>query len=250
MRTMDVTHEDRRDARARRASRREVLDRLLLAGVDVVRLNLCHGHARRAHRPAARGSCRRRRAPAWSSACSPTCPGRRCAPASCPPTVSMLGRRVDRRRWCPATVDSDSARVIRVDYPTLLARPARRRPRRHRRRRHLAAGRAGHDRRASTAGCVTGGTTQGRPGVHIPSERLRLRTPTADDLAPRPRRWRPRVSTSSRCRSSAPPPTRRRCATPSLPLSTRTWSPRSRRCRRSTTRGDRRRGRRDHGGSR
>ena len=29
----------------------------------------------------------------------------------------------------------------------------------------------------------TGGRTQGRPGVHLPSERMRLATPTADELA-------------------------------------------------------------------
>jgi pyruvate kinase len=34
----------------------------------------------------------------------------------------------------------------------------------------------------ATARILTGGRTQGRPGVHLPSERLRLRTPTDDDL--------------------------------------------------------------------
>ena len=29
---------------------------------------------------------------------------------------------------------------------------------------------------------LTGGFVQGRPGVHLPSERLRLTTPTDDDL--------------------------------------------------------------------
>ncbi|MDX2378355.1 MAG: pyruvate kinase [Acidimicrobiia bacterium] len=35
---------------------------------------------------------------------------------------------------------------------------------------------------AATAQVETGGHCNGRPGVHLPSERLRLRTPTADDL--------------------------------------------------------------------
>ncbi|MFM7536469.1 MAG: pyruvate kinase, partial [Acidimicrobiales bacterium] len=36
---------------------------------------------------------------------------------------------------------------------------------------------------AARARVVTGGRAQGRPGVHIPAERLRLTSPTADDLA-------------------------------------------------------------------
>ncbi|MDQ1423046.1 MAG: pyruvate kinase, partial [Acidimicrobiaceae bacterium] len=35
---------------------------------------------------------------------------------------------------------------------------------------------------AAEAVVITGGRVQGRPGVHIPSERLRLRTPTEEDL--------------------------------------------------------------------
>jgi pyruvate kinase len=35
---------------------------------------------------------------------------------------------------------------------------------------------------AAEAVVITGGRAHGRPGVHIPSERLRLRTPTTEDL--------------------------------------------------------------------
>ena len=61
-----------------------MLDDLLAAGVDVVRLNLSHGDARGAPRAAARGSrgCRTRSAAWWR--CSPTCPGRRSAPVTFP----------------------------------------------------------------------------------------------------------------------------------------------------------------------
>jgi pyruvate kinase len=40
---------------------------------------------------------------------------------------------------------------------------------------------AGGDR-AATASVITGGHSSGRPGVHLPSEHLRLTTPTDDDL--------------------------------------------------------------------
>ena len=154
-----------------------VLDELLAAGVDVVRLNLSHGsldshldRLRRVREAAVRV-------------------GRVVAVlADLPGPKVRAGQFPDGGRELPAgeTVrlvpgDGPSGDVITVDYPTLLD--------------DLVAGDRivlgdgaitleVHEVTAEHADAVvlTGGTTQGRPGVHLPSERLRLSTPTDDDL--------------------------------------------------------------------
>ena len=99
---------------------------VLLAGVDVVRLNLSTARSTSTS-PGCTPCAPRPSAPAWSSGCSPTCPDRRCAPGSCPPTACVLlaGHAVALRAGRRPTA---TAHVFHVDYPTLLARPACRRP--------------------------------------------------------------------------------------------------------------------------
>ena len=72
--------------------------------------------------------------------------------------------------------------MIHVDYPTLLddLRGGDRVV--HRRRRHLARVERGRADGGRMAEVETGGLAQGRPGVHLPRERLRLPTPTEEDL--------------------------------------------------------------------
>lgn len=77
-------------------------------------------------------------------------------------------------------VDPSDADLIHVDYPTLLEdlRPGD----------PIIIGDGGICLRVEAVGdevdaiVLTGGSAQGRPGVHIPSENLRLSTPTEDDL--------------------------------------------------------------------
>ncbi len=78
-------------------------------------------------------------------------------------------------------LDPSDADLIHVDYPTLLEdlRPGD----------PIIIGDGGICLRVEQVGddvvdaiVLTGGSAQGRPGVHIPSENLRLSTPTDDDL--------------------------------------------------------------------
>jgi pyruvate kinase len=151
---------------------------LLEAGTNVVRLNLSHGpveeHLRRLERV-------RRAANELGVAVAALAdlPGPKIRAGSFPDSGVALttGSTV---RFVPGTGPSDAG-TIRVDYPTLVD--------------DLTVG----DRvvigdgaislrvrevRAGDALAVieTGGNVQGRPGVHVSSERLRLTTPTDDDL--------------------------------------------------------------------
>src|SRR3954454_8484179 len=154
------------------------LAKLLYAGVDVVRLNLSHGtwdeHATRL----AQGR-------AWPAELGRAIgvladlPGPKIRAGQFPEGgVALVAGSFLRLR--PGEQMS-TAGLIHVDYPSLLD--------------DLRAG----DRLIIGDGAIslrlvavgpdeaealieTGGRTQGRPGVHLPSERMRLTTPTADDL--------------------------------------------------------------------
>lgn len=155
-----------------------VLDALLAAGVDVMRLNLSHGtlaaHVARLHdvRAAAQRVDR-------VVAVLADLPGPKVRSGDFPEGgVQLHGGATTE--LVPGDGGSTTDRIT-VDYPTLLD--------------DLRAG----DRvvlgdgaitlevaEVTTAAvrCVvlTGGPVQGRPGVHLPSERLRLSTPTGEDL--------------------------------------------------------------------
>ncbi len=156
----------------------EVLDGLLLAGVDVVRLNLSHGHVddhiavmRRVRESAARVG--------QVVAVLADLPGPkvRSGQFAVGGVELIAGATV---RLVPGDGPS-TEHELTVDYPTLLD--------------DLVVG----DRVVLGDGAIsllvreigphavecvvlTGGRVQGRPGVHIPSERLRITTPTAEDL--------------------------------------------------------------------
>jgi pyruvate kinase len=155
-----------------------VLDEMLLAGVDVVRLNLSHGllteHIARLR--AVREAATRTRSVVAVLADLPG-PKVRAAPFADGGTELAAGTLVVL--VCDAA--TSSSEVIGVDYETLLD--------------DLHGG----DRVVIGDGAITlevqrvtvdgvecqvrsGGHAQGRPGVHLPSERLRLQTPTAEDL--------------------------------------------------------------------
>ena len=155
-----------------------MLDRLLLAGVDVFRLNLSHGriedhiivlHEIRA--AVARTGC--------VAGVLADLPGPKVRAGQLPPggvelTVGSIVDLVPGEG--PSTVDR-----FTVDYVSLLEdlQPGDR----------VLIGDGAISLMvdeitalAARTHVVTGGMTQARPGVHIPSERLRLSTPTDDDL--------------------------------------------------------------------
>ena len=155
----------------------EVLDEMLLAGVDVVRLNLSHGtlesHLKRmqALREAAERTQR-------VVAVLADLPGPKVRSGQFPDGGGVLvggATLVLTPAEGPSTIER-----ITVDYPTLLTdlQPGDR----------VVLGDGAISLQALSVDeavhCVvlTGGTVQGRPGVHLPSERLRLTTPTEDDL--------------------------------------------------------------------
>lgn len=160
------------------SDRPDSLERVLRAGVDVVRLNLSHGDVA-GHLD--RLALVRTVAAAIGKpiAVLADLPGPKIRSGSFPEGgIELVGGRPVR--LCPGDGGSD-AELIRVDYETLLE--------------DLAAG----DRVIIGDGAITltvesiqadhaaaivetGGRIQGSPGVHIPSERLRLTTPTDEDL--------------------------------------------------------------------
>jgi pyruvate kinase len=154
------------------------IDRVLRAGVDVVRLNLSHGavdgHLDRLER--VRAAARRVGKPVAVLADLPGPKIR--AGKFVEGGVELVSGATLRLRPGDEPSDVDT---VHVDYDTLLA--------------DLAVG----DRvilgdgsismrvtdladDSATAVIETGGRTQGSPGVHIPAERLRLTTPTDEDL--------------------------------------------------------------------
>jgi pyruvate kinase len=156
----------------------EVLDRMLLAGVDVVRLNLSHGtveeHVERLHEVRAAGERTGRVVAVLADL-----PGPKVRAGQLPPEGVLLAAGASLE--LVAGEGDSTVTCFHVDYATLLH--------------DLDVGdrvvigdgaislmvEALSDTVATTR-IVTGGTTQGRPGVHIPSERMRLRTPTEEDL--------------------------------------------------------------------
>ncbi len=156
----------------------DVLDAMLVAGVDVVRLNLSHGHLDEhiARLRAVRDAASRTGSIVAVLADLPG-PKVRAAPFPDDGVELAAGSMVTM----VTHVETSSASVIGVDYQTLLE--------------DLHGG----DRVVIGDGAITlkvsqvdhlgaqcqvrsGGHTQGRPGVHLPSERLRIQAPTAEDL--------------------------------------------------------------------
>jgi pyruvate kinase len=155
-----------------------VLDELLLAGTDVVRLNLSHGtlESHLATLIAVREAAERT---GLVVAVLADLPGPKVRSGQFPEGgVQLIGGQ-------PVTLapgeGPSTIHHLTVDYPTLLQ--------------DLRTG----DRIVVGDGAIsfgvvdvsehlvhctvlTGGHVQGRPGVHLPSERLRLSTPTDDDL--------------------------------------------------------------------
>ncbi len=157
----------------------DALDAMLLAGVDVARINLSHGlladHITRLH--AVRDAAARTGSVVAVLADLPG-PKVRAAP------FPDGGLELEAGSMVTMVTDATASTcdLIGVDYETLLD--------------DLHTG----DRIVIGDGAITlrvekitdagaqcqvrsGGHTQGRPGVHMPSERLRIQTPTPEDLA-------------------------------------------------------------------
>jgi pyruvate kinase len=154
------------------------LDAMIAAGVDVVRINLSHGMIEEhlARIAAIRAAARRAGRVIGVLA---DLPGPKVRSGVFPEGGAFLAEGTTVR--LVSGVGACNAECIEVDYPSLI---------------HdlrvgdtviLGDGAITLEVRATTADAaeavvITGGRAQGRPGVHIPSERLRLRTPTAEDL--------------------------------------------------------------------
>jgi pyruvate kinase len=155
-----------------------VLDAMLQAGVDVVRLNLSHGHLdehitrfRAVREAATRTGC--------VVAVLADLPGPKVRAAPFPEGgVQLVAGSIVT---LVTDAETSSSVVIGVDYPTLLAdlHPSDR----------IVIGDgaitlAVERLTLAAAECQvrSGGRAQGRPGVHLPSERLRIQTPTPEDL--------------------------------------------------------------------
>ena len=156
----------------------DVLDALLRAGVDVVRLNLSHGtvesHVERLH--AVRAAAERVGQVVGVLA---DLPGPKVRAGQLPDEGVQLV--AGNTLALVAGEGPSDAEQFHVDYDTLLhdLHPGDR----------VVIGDGAIslrvesvDDRSAITRILTGGTSQGRPGVHIPAERLRLHTPTDDDL--------------------------------------------------------------------
>ncbi len=207
-----------------------ILDAMLSAGVDVVRLNLSHGplaqHVARLHavrEAAERTGC--------VVAVLADLPGPKIRAAAFPGDGVLLA--AGSMVTLVPDVAASSTEVIGVDYETLARRSARRRPDRDRRRRHHAAGRTHLRPRCRVSGPQRWAHPRS-PGC-APSVGAAA-NPVADTRGPRPccgdgcrgRRLPRRVVRSRRRRS-------RQGARCRCPADDHGWSPRSRRCRRSST---------------
>ncbi|MFZ4720147.1 MAG: pyruvate kinase [Ilumatobacteraceae bacterium] len=156
----------------------EVLDQLLVAGTDVVRLNLSHGslEGHLATMQAVREAAERT---GQVVAVLADLPGPKVRSGPFPEGgVEVHGGAA---LTMSAADGPSSAEHITVDYPTLiddvvvgdtvvLGDGA------------IALQVQAVEPERVTCQVLTGGRLQGRPGVHLPSERLRLSTPTEDDL--------------------------------------------------------------------
>ncbi len=159
--------------------RPEVLDQMIVAGVDVVRLNLSHGsvdgHIARLR--AVRESATRTGSVVAVLADLPG-PKVRAAPFPDGGLELRAGATVSLHPGAPVS----SKDVVGVDYPTLLEDLHPGDP--------IVVGDGAITlkvERVSSEGALcevrNGGRAQGRPGVHLPSERMRVETPTTEDLA-------------------------------------------------------------------
>ena len=160
----------------------DVLDELLRAGTAVVRLNLSHGSVEEhlARLADVRASAERTGCPVAVLA---DLPGPKVRSGRFPEGgVELVGNSTVRLVAADEVLAaaSDESRIT-VDYPTLATdlRPGDR----------VVLGDGAISFQVehvedSEVVCrvLTGGRVQGRPGVHLPSERLRLSTPTDEDL--------------------------------------------------------------------
>jgi pyruvate kinase len=155
-----------------------VLEAMLVAGVDVVRLNLSHGtlddHLALLRAVRAAGEKL-----GVVVAVLADLPGPKVRAGQLPDGVTLLAAGTTIR-LVPGLGPS-TAEVLAVDYPTLLT------DLRVDDRVVLGDGAISLavqsvDASGANVRVVTGGQTQGCPGVHLPSERLRLTAPTAEDL--------------------------------------------------------------------
>jgi pyruvate kinase len=160
------------------SDRPEQLESLIRAGVDVTRLNLSHGpidgHLATLER--VRAASRAVGKPVGVLA---DLPGPKVRSGKFPDGGAMLAAGAEIRLR-PGNDPSD-ADTIFVDYPTLLDDVTAGDP--------IIIGDGGISLRVRSVGgdeieavVETGGRAQGRPGIHIPSERSRLTTPTDQDL--------------------------------------------------------------------
>ncbi|MEO5723141.1 MAG: pyruvate kinase [Ilumatobacteraceae bacterium] len=156
----------------------DVLDAMLIAGVDVVRLNLSHGTVDEhvALVAAVRAAGER---VGQVVAVLADLPGPKIRAGQFPDGATMLA--TGSRVTLVSGAGASTAAVITVDYPTL-------RDDVHVGDRVVLGDGAisltveAIDGLYARAMVATGGEVQGSPGVHLPSERLQLSTPTAEDL--------------------------------------------------------------------
>jgi pyruvate kinase len=156
-----------------------VLGAMLRAGVNVVRLNLSHGDAgehldrMRLVREVADGC-------GLNIAVLADLPGPKVRAGQIPDGGVVL--TVGCRLTLVPGEGPSSASHLDVDYPTLVAdlEPGDR----------VVLGDGAIELRVDDVGtdavhceCLTGGRIQGRPGVHLPAERLRMLAPTVEDIA-------------------------------------------------------------------
>jgi pyruvate kinase len=156
----------------------QVLDAMLLAGVDVVRLNLSHGHLGE-HIARLRGVREAAARTGSVVAVLADLPGPKVRAAQFPDGGVKLA--AGSMVTLATTAEASSTAVIGIDYETLLS--------------DVHTG----DRIVIGDGAITlgverlsehgveclvrsGGHAQGRPGVHLPSERIRIQAPTEEDL--------------------------------------------------------------------
>ncbi len=155
-----------------------VLEAVLRAGADVIRLNLSHGpldeHVQRLKLVRAAAFAVGRPIAVLADLPGPKVRAGRFPEGG---VILAAGSLI---HLCPGDEDS-TAECCTVDYPSLLADVAE--------GDRIVVGDGGITLRITSnrddrlvARVETGGLVQGRPGIHLPSERLRLSAPTAEDL--------------------------------------------------------------------
>ena len=147
--------------------------------MDVARIGLAHETVDVALDRLRRVRGRGRRRSTARSASWPTCPVPRSGPGTSPrvgwcstTAISSASRPVTGRarpRWCRSTTTTCSATSTTATRSASATAPWWSRP-------------SATTATASRCGSSTAVPLTGRPGVHIPSDRLRLSTPTAEDL--------------------------------------------------------------------